>query len=97
MFVQLVEFTTDRIDEMNQLMDRWAASTEGRRTATRAVLGRDRAVENHFVEVIEFPTYEEAMRNSKLPETNHVFEQMTKLCDGPPRFLDLDVIRTESL
>ncbi|MER5971929.1 ester cyclase [Streptomyces sp. NPDC002055] len=96
-FVQIIDCKTDKIDDMNRLMDTWAERTRGKRTATHAVVGRDRADGEHVVEIIEFPSYEEAMRNSGLPETEQIFQQMVALCDGAPTFTDLDVVRDEAL
>ena len=91
-FVQIVDCRTDREAEFGRLMDQWAAQTEGKRTATHATVGRDRSDSHHIVEIVEFPSYEAAMRNSKLPETNTVFEKMAELCEEPPKFTDLDVV-----
>jgi steroid delta-isomerase-like uncharacterized protein len=96
-FVQLIDCKTSRFDEMNQLMDTWVEKTKGTRTATHSVIGKDRSDANHFVEIVEFPSYEEAMRNSKLPETETIFQEMVALCDGVPTFTDLDVVRDEQL
>lgn len=96
-FVQLIDCKTRKYDEMNQLMDSWAEATQGKRTATHAVVGRDRGADGHYVEIVEFPSYEEAMRNSGLPETNRIFEQLVALCDEAPTFTDLDVVRDEQL
>lgn len=96
-FVQLVECRTDKVDEMNRLMDSWMAQTQGRRTATHAMMARDRGDSRHLVEIVEFPSYEEAMRNSNLPETDRIFREMVALCDEPPTFVDLDVIRDERM
>jgi len=96
-FVQLIDCRTDRFDEMNRLMDRWVEQTKGKRTATHDVIGRDRSDGSHFVEIVEFPSYDEAMRNSHLPETGRIYEEMVALCDGPPVFTDLDVVRDEQL
>ncbi|MBT2386792.1 ester cyclase [Streptomyces sp. ISL-11] len=96
-FVQLVDCKTRRYDEMNRLMDQWLELTEGKRTATHSVIGRDRSNSDHYVEIIEFPSYEEAKKNSDLPETNRVFEEMVALCDGMPTFTDLEVLRDEQL
>ncbi|ARP71864.1 ester cyclase [Streptomyces pluripotens] len=96
-FVQLIECRTSRLDEMNRLMDDWVAQTKGRRTATHAVVGKDRSDASHIVEMVEFPSYEEAMRNSKLPETDQIFREMVALCDETPTFTDLDVVRDEQL
>ncbi|MFR9789540.1 ester cyclase [Streptomyces sp. MB22_4] len=92
-FVQLIECRTSRPDEMNRLMDDWIARTRGRRTATHALVGRDRSDAAHLVEVVEFPSYEDALRNAGLPETEKVFRDMAALCDESPVFMDLDVVR----
>lgn len=96
-FVQIVDCKTRRYDDMNRLLDNWLELTEGKRTATHSVIGRDRSDSDHYVEIIEFPSYEQAMENSKLPETNRIFEEMVALCDGMPTFTDLDVVRDEQL
>ncbi|MEV6650371.1 ester cyclase [Streptomyces sp. NPDC051219] len=96
-FVQLIEYKTERFDNMNQLMDQWVEQTKGKRTATHSVTGKDRSDASHFVEIVEFPSYEEAMKNSHLPETDRIFQEMVALCDGMPSFTDLDVVREEQL
>lgn len=92
-FVQIVEFKTDRPDEVMALGD----SMEPQRssgTARRLVIGTDRDRPGYFFSVIEFDSYEEAMENSNRPETSEFAAQMAKLCDGPPTFRNLDVERT---
>jgi hypothetical protein len=42
---------------------------------------------------VEFPSYEEAMANSELPETAEFAARLMELCDGPPTFRNLDVLR----
>ncbi|WP_432032112.1 ester cyclase [Streptomyces antibioticus] len=96
-FVQLIDCKTDRFDEMDRLMDTWVEQTRGKRTATHAVVGKDRSDASHFIEIVEFPSYEEAMRNSNLPETDKVFRELVALCDEMPTFTDLDVVRDEKL
>jgi steroid delta-isomerase-like uncharacterized protein len=96
-FVQLIDCRTSRFDEMNELMDTWVEKTKGRRTATHSVIGKDRSDANHFVEIVEFPSYEEAMRNSQLPETERIFQEMVALCEAMPTFTDLDVVRDDQL
>ncbi|MFF8193624.1 ester cyclase [Streptomyces bobili] len=96
-FVQLIDCRTSRFDEMNRLMDMWVEQTKGKRTATHALVGKDRSDASHFVEIVEFPSYEEAMRNSDLPETDKIFQGMVALCDEMPTFTDLEVVRDEQL
>src|SRR5690242_13065564 len=94
-FVQIIEITTTRLDDIEALMEEWVTKTEGRRKAHRGVLTSDRERPNTYVQIVEFPSYEEAMANSNLPETSQFAEQLTKLCDGPPTFRNLDLRRVD--
>ncbi|MEV4599026.1 hypothetical protein AB0K15_16640 [Amycolatopsis sp. NPDC049253] len=96
-FVQVIEFKTSHPDELNELMDEWKTATQGSRTATHAVVMSDRDNPGTYMEFVEFPSYEEAMRNSELPETAKFAERIGKLCDGPPVFHNLEVVRDERL
>ncbi|RCW40251.1 hypothetical protein DFQ14_112133 [Halopolyspora algeriensis] len=96
-FVQLIEYHTEQADEADRIMDEWAAATNGKRTATRIMVTADRDDPGGYVEIVEFPSYEEAMRNSELPETNEIARKMRRICDGEPRFHNLDVRREEAL
>lgn len=96
-FVQLIECRTSRFDEVDRLMDDWVAQTRGKRTATHDLVGRDRSDASHIVEIVEFASYEDAMRNSNLPETDRIFREMVALCDEMPTFTDLEVVRDEQL
>jgi hypothetical protein len=94
-FVQLIEFQSSRVDELNALLDEWLKVSEGWRTHTRAVETKDRDRPNTYVQIVEFPSYEAAMENSNRPETAQFAEKMAALCDGPPSFRNLDVERVE--
>ncbi|TQK43440.1 SnoaL-like polyketide cyclase [Streptomyces sp. SLBN-118] len=96
-FVQVIDCKTSKVDELNRLMDSWIRATEGKRTATHSIVGRDRADATHVVEIVEFPSYEEAMKNSQLPETDRIFQEMVAACDQAPTFTDLEVLRDEQL
>ena len=90
-FIQVIEFTTVKPDEVRALTDEYRAATEGRRSVVRATMGADRDEPDRFVNIVEFDSYESAMENSNLPETQGFARRMAELCDGPPRFLNLDV------
>lgn len=92
-FIQLVEFSTTRIDELRQMTDRLRddANAAGA-AAPHASICADRDTPNRYVVVVEFPSYEEAMENSNRPEVTAFAQEMAKLCDGPPTFRNLDVI-----
>jgi hypothetical protein len=96
-FVQIIEFQTSKYDEVDKLMDEWMASSAGTRTPTHEITGRDRDRPNTYLQIVEFPSYEEAMRNSDMPETTAFAARIGALCDGPPIFRNLDVVREEEL
>ena len=96
-FVQLIEFKTGDIDAFNRLLDEWLQESSAVRTATRATQTKDRDDERTYVHIVEFPSYEAAMENSNRPETAEFAARLAKLCDGPPAFRNLDVLREEDM
>jgi len=96
-FVQLIEFRTSRLDEFNALVDEWMEQSKGFRTAVRGMEGRDRDRDDTYIQIVEFPSYEKAMENSNRPETAEFAERLAKLCDGPPTFRNLDVVREDEM
>ncbi|MEU8799666.1 hypothetical protein [Spirillospora sp. NPDC048819] len=96
-FVQIIEYETNRPDELDALFDEWATTTEGKRTASHETHTRDHDNPAHFVDIVEFPSYEAAMRNNDLAETRHIAAEIQARCTNGPRFMNLDVMRDESL
>lgn len=96
-FIQVIEFTTTCPDEVEALVSEWRAQTTGRRTAQRGTFTKDRDRPNVYVQIVEFPSYEDAMANSELPETASSAERLAQLCDGPMQFRNLDVQRVEEM
>ena len=90
-FIQIIEFTTKKPDEIEQLVEEWRTATEGKLTAQRGTLTEDRDRPGTYVQIVEFPSFEDAMANSSLPETAALSERMAALCDGQARFVNLDV------
>ena len=96
-FVQVIEITTTKVAEVEELMSDWVAATQGHRSAQRSLLTKDRDRADTYVQVVEFPSYEEAMANSALPETAAFAERLSALCISGPTFRDLDVVRIDEL
>jgi predicted small metal-binding protein len=94
-FVQLIEFHTDRADELTDMGKAWAEAIGPDRTARWGVLAADRNDPGRFLEVVAFPSYEAAMANSKHPATSTFAEKLNHLSDGPVVFHDLDVQQVE--
>ncbi|MFE0463955.1 hypothetical protein ACFW1A_32345 [Kitasatospora sp. NPDC058965] len=92
-FIQIIEYRTSRIDEFNALLDRWVEQNAGHRLAGRSSQTRDRDGQDVYLNIVEFPSYERAMENSGRPETTEFAAQLAALCDGPPTFRNLDVLR----
>lgn len=95
-FVQLVEFTSKETDQIRALTAKYQQDTEGKRTTLRTIVCADRDVPDRYVVVAEFPSYEEAMVNSRLPETQELAAAMHQLTDGPLSYRNLEVIETLS-
>jgi hypothetical protein len=91
-FVQIIEFQTSRIDEGRQYVEAWQKATEGKRTARRGFLCRDRSDPNRYFNIVFFDSYEAAMQNSNLPETQQLSQQLASVTDGMPKFYDLDLV-----
>ena len=96
-FVQIVEFRTGRIDELDAYFDAWIARTQGQRVPHRAQLGRDRDIEGRYQLVVEFASYDIGMENSRRPQTAEFAQFLASVCDGPPTFRNIDVLRDEDL
>jgi len=91
-FMQIIEFRTSDTERARQVNDDWWRATEGKRTVRREVLARDRSDPGRYFAVVFFDSYESAMKNSSLPETQATAEQFAKMSDTPPVFYDLDVV-----
>ena len=91
-FVQIIEFRTTRIDEIEELGR--PSRTEGQTAATfgRILATADRDHPGTYLTIVEFESYESAMENSNRPETSDFAAKMAALCDSPPVFRNLDVL-----
>lgn len=49
------------------------------------------------MQVVEFPSYEEAMANSVVPETMAFAGKLSALCMSGPTFRNLDLVRVDEL
>jgi hypothetical protein len=95
-FVQTIEFTTSRMDEMDKLEADWRKATEGRRTVIRDMKTRDRDNPNTYMLIVEFDSYDDAMKNNEMAETQKIAEGMAQLADSPAVFRNFDVLDENS-
>jgi len=91
-FVQIIEYRTSKPDEMQAVAEEWLEATEGKRKARRRVLCQDRDNSGRYVNIVFFDSYEEAMENSAMPETDRFSKKMMSFADGPAKFYNLDVV-----
>jgi hypothetical protein len=94
-FIQIVDFETDKIDEMRKLDAEWGdkAPADG---PSRGILCADRDNPGRFLQIVFFDSYEAAMRNSDDPITNEFAGKMAALAKGPAKFVNLDVVNDQN-
>jgi quinol monooxygenase YgiN len=95
-FIQTIEVTTSKIDELRALEEKWRAATEGKRTLRRSIICQDRNDPKKHVIFAFFDSYESAMQNSQLRETSEFADAQRALLDGEPEFRDFDVIEEQA-
>jgi hypothetical protein len=89
-FFQIIEFNTSRLDEIESL----AKDADARRRSgnvRRITMTADRDRPGHYMNIVEFDSFESAMESSQRPETQEFSAQFAQLCDEPPKFYNLDV------
>jgi hypothetical protein len=91
-FVQIIEFRTSKIEEIQQVGSEWEAAAASDSKARRRVLCRDRDTSDRYFNIVFFDSYDEAMENSDLPVTQEFSQKMMGLADGQPTFYNLDVV-----
>jgi hypothetical protein len=91
-FAQIIEFRTADIDRARRVNDEWWGATEGKRTVRRELFARDRSDPSRCFAVVFFDSFESAMENSELPETQASAHEYSKMSDRPAVFYDLDIV-----
>jgi len=86
-----MEIETSRIDELEAFSEKMREERGAALLASKATITEDRERKGHYFIIVEFDSYEEAMRNSNDPATSKYAEQMSELLSGPPKFYNLDV------
>jgi hypothetical protein len=91
-FVQIMQFRTSKIDEIRAAVDEWQKATKDKRTVERSAVCRDRDVAGRYSVIVFFDSYEDAMKNSALPETDVLSKKTAALSEGPVAFINLDIV-----
>ncbi|MFL5996934.1 MAG: hypothetical protein ACJ736_21955 [Streptomyces sp.] len=94
-FVQIIGFETERLEEMQQLLqEAGERNAGGAGGPTHRMLLKDRDKPHHYLALIEFDSYDEAMRNSDDPETGKLAEQLGALSIGERVYINCDVLES---
>ncbi|HUR13038.1 MAG TPA: hypothetical protein VM097_00960 [Mycobacteriales bacterium] len=90
-FIQIVEYSTSRIDEIKDLAEKYREDRGDGGGPVRVSLTEDRDRPGTFRTIAEFDSYEKAMENSEHPSTQEFAAAMSQFLDGPPTFYNLDL------
>ena len=96
-FVQLIEYRTDRPEQMQPIIARWLESIGGARTARWYLTAADRDAPGTFIQLVEFPDHAAAMSNSDHPATAQFAQSLREICGDELTFRNLDVVDTAHL
>jgi len=92
-FIQIIKYRTSRPEEVAKLEEEMQAS--GRAPLfTRVAVCQDKNDANTYYTIVEFPSEDAARANNDAPETQEFAAKMMALSDGPPEFMDLNVLRS---
>lgn len=95
-FVQLVEMSTSRFDEVRKFNEEWRENNPDR-MLDWSIVGHDRDHPEKYVVMVHFENYDVAMQNSADPRTAEFAAKMEELSDGPVSFRNLDVVQTDGI
>ena len=95
-FIQIIEFDAADLDKVRDVDRQWKDATTGKRTARRQIIAQDHGRPGRYVVFVFFDSYESAMENSNLPETQRFAEMYGTVTRGTS-FRDLDVVSDEPL
>jgi hypothetical protein len=90
-FIQLIEFHARDLDRLRELGDQWRERIGQAATARWALITADRDRTDTYVQLVGFPDYESAMRNSEHPATTEFAKRMQEATEGETSFRNLDV------
>lgn len=93
-FIQIIEFQTSRIDEMQALAQERRPQLDADTAPRRVTWTADRDRPGYYLAIAEFDSYEVAMANSNRPEVSEFSAELGKLCEAPPKFYNLDVVQS---
>lgn len=95
--VRIIEFRTDRYDEVQAAEAQWLDATAGMRPPSRVLRCRDTADERAWTYIEEYASVDDVKHHDELPETALLAQRMGELCDEPPTVRDVEVDEADRL
>ena len=96
-FVQIMEFDTSKIEEVDALSRQLEEEAGDGFLARKGTITEDRERRGHYYVIVEFDSYEDAMKNSESPVVDKYAAKMGELVGGPPTFRNLDVVSVQEV
>ena len=98
-FVQIIDFETERMDEMREAMRQYeqqAASEDRDAKPRHRMVLQDRDRPNHYLVVVEFDSHEDAMKNSARADTTALSEKLGAMT-STRNFINCDVLDSKDI
>ena len=89
-FIQIIDYETDHADQIDARMREGLEDMEVP-GFSRPEHTQDHDNPRHYMTIVEFDSYEQAMANSGRPETDQMARELAELCTTGPTYANLDV------
>lgn len=93
-FIQLIEYETNDIEALEEAILKFRDEHPGVMTFTTSRVTEDRDKPGTYISIVEFPSYEEAMKQSNHPALSEFLQSVGPELMANPRFRNLDVKAT---
>jgi len=93
-FIQLIEYETNDIDAVQEAIIKFRDEHPGVMTFTTSRVAEDRDKPGTYISIVEFPSYEEAMKQSNHPALSEFVQSIGPELMANQRFRNLDVKAT---
>jgi quinol monooxygenase YgiN len=93
-FIQLIEYETNDVEAVQKAILKFREEHPGVMTFTTSRVAEDRDKPGTYISIVEFPSYEEAMKQSNHPALSEFVQSMGPELMTNQRFRNLDVKAT---
>jgi hypothetical protein len=90
-FIQLIEFETNDVEAVEKAIQNFRDDHPGVMTFTTSRVAEDRDKPGTYISIVEFPSYEEAMKQSDHPALSEFVQSIGPELMANRRFRNLDV------